>query len=291
MPSRRSVALVALFWLVTTGYVVYRDVWPVFFSSGPPPVGIDLADEAAQNLATRWKVLWNGKHVGVLDTQMKYVEADDTFRFTTKYKQLRIEIAGVTVVVPELTNVTLVSRGGDLREQSAEGRLEVHWNDQKVADATAKFAGTVTDGRLTATCEVQSTLWNVSKTLDPVPVPKGQPLNPMQPVNRIANVRPGRRWVVHESDPLKEAVGVLVREKLGEFGVKLPEEKPKRPLVGEVLSEPRDLDWNGRRVSCWVIEYRRDEPEVRTWVRVSDGKVLKQEAFSKGENLTIEREE
>ena len=39
-----------------------------------------------------------------------------------------------------------------------------------------------------------------------------------------------------------------------------------------------------------MIEYRRDELVARTWVRVSDGKVLKQEAFQKGETLTLVRD-
>ena len=51
------------------------------------------------------------------------------------------------------------------------------------------------------------------------------------------------------------------------------------------------MHWNGEAVSCWVIEYRRDEPVARTWVRASDGKVLKQEAFQKGEvRLTLLRD-
>ena len=102
-------------------------------------------------------------------------------------------------------------------------------------------------------------------------------------------MKPGRWWLVHENDPLGEAVGALVREKFGEYGFKLPEKK-QEPLIGAVLSEQQTLDWHGQSVACWVIEYRRDEVVARTWVRVSDGKVLKQEAFQKGERLTIERD-
>ncbi len=257
MPSRRVIALILAFWLATSAYVGYRDVWPLVFASGPPPVAIDLADEAAQSIPVRWQITRGNQKVGRLVTQMKYIEADDTFQFTSEYKQLRFESSGVVVVVPELVTVVRTTREGDLREQSAEGNLELHLGGMKL-EATAKVVGTVTNGQLIATCEMTSPLGNLNKTLDPIAVPKGQPLNPLQPVNRISGVRPGRRWVVHESDPLGEAVGALVREKLGEYGFKLPEKK-QEPLIGAVLSDPQNLDWYGQSVACWVIEYRRDE--------------------------------
>jgi hypothetical protein len=137
---------------------------------------------------------------------------------------------------------------------------------------------------------VTSPLGNINKPLDSVPVPVGQPLNPLMPVNRVSGVKPGRRWVVHENDPLKDAIAALVREKFGEYGLKLPEQKFE-PLIGEVLSEAQNLDWNEQSVACWVIEYRRDEVIARTWVRIADGKVLEQEAFQKGEQLTIVRDQ
>jgi hypothetical protein len=40
-----------------------------------------------------------------------------------------------------------------------------------------------------------------------------------------------------------------------------------------------------------VIEYRRTEVVARTWVRVADGKVLRQELSEKGEALTFERKD
>lgn len=292
MPSRRSVALILAFWLAVTGYVGYRDLWPLLSASGPPPVAIDLADEAAQRVPIRWTVLWNGQKVGKLVTQMTYIDADDTFRFTNDYKHLRVELGGVTMVVPDFRTVVRVTRDGDLREQSAEGKVEVHWNDLRVADATVKLAGAVAGGRLTTKFDGSLGLVGfppkvMARQLEPVPVPRGQPLNPMQPVNRVGGLRPGRRWVVHESDPLKDVREAVVKE----LGVKLPDEK-RGPLFGEVLSGERNLQWQNETVACRVVEYRRDgELEVRTWVRAADGKVLRQEAFQKGEALSIERDE
>ncbi len=291
MPSRRAIALIFLFWLAVTSYVAYRDLWPLLFASGPPPIAIDLADEAAQNIPIRWTVNWNGKPVGKLVTSMKYLDADDTFAFTNTYKQLRVEVGGVTVFVPQLVSLVRVDREGNLLEQSADGTLELELSGVKIGVVNAKIKGIVTDGQLNAVFDgsygfagLKPT--TMTKTLDPVPVAQGQPLNPLQPVNRIRGVRPGRQWVVNESNPLNDAVAAVAKQ----MGFNLPDQN-RGPLYGEVLAEPRNLDCASGPVPCWVIEYRREEPEVRTWVRVSDGKVLRQEAFRKGENLTVDRDE
>jgi hypothetical protein len=295
MPSIRSIALIVAFWIAITGYVAYRDVWPLLFASGPPPVAIELADEAAQSVPVRWSIHMSGqKRPGRLITQMKYHEEDDTFTFTNRYSDLRHEAAGVEVVVPELTSVVRITRSGDLRQQSVHGKLDVYWKDLKFGEATARVSGTVVSGQLTATVEAEYSFAGLSRnqlkrTLDPVAVPSGQPLNPLQPVSRLTGLRPGRRWVVHEYDPLRDAIAVLVREQAGQYGLKMPEAK-RDSLIGEVLSEERILDWHEQEVACWVIEYRRDELVARTWVRVSDGKVLKQEAFQKGETLSVVRD-
>ncbi len=290
MPSRRSLALILGFWVVVTCYVLYRDVAQVLFASGPPPIAIDLADEAAQNIPIRWTLTWNGKPAGKLTTQMRYIEADDTFRFTNDYRGFRYEASGITVVVPELRNVTRISRGGDLREQSGDGKLEISFRGLSL-EATAKVIGKVVDGQLIATCELKSPFGDLSKTLDPVPVPRGLPLNPLQPVNRIAHLSPGREWIVYQNSPLDDALATLAREKLGQLGLKLPEEK-QGALRAKVLANAQNLDWHEHATSCWVIEYQRDgELVAKTWVRVTDGKVLRQEAFKQGENMSIERDE
>lgn len=284
MPSRRAIALILAFWLAVTGYVGYRDVWPRYFSSGPPPVLIDLADEAAQTVPVRWTVSRNGRPVGRLVTRMRYVEADDTFQFAHQYTDLRFEVGAVAVVFPGLTNTVRVTRAGDLRELATDARIEVRVGGLKLGDAAARVAGTVTGGELLATAELKAPppFGDSSKTLAPIPVPRGQPLNPLQPVNRIAGLTPGRRWVVHPFDPLAE----ITRQ----FGLGGKAGEPES-LVAEVASEPRDLDRKDGPVPCWVIEYRNSTLTAHTWVRVSDGKVLRQEAVERGERLTLDRDE
>jgi hypothetical protein len=290
MPSRRGAVLIAAFWLAVTGYVGYRDVWPVLAGSGPPAVALDLADEAARNLPARWTVYRNGQKAGKLITRTTYVEADDTFRFTHEYSNLRLDLGPAAASAPQFRTTVRVTRAGDLREQTAEGRFEVLYGELKL-ELTLKLAGVVADGHLSATLDGSFTFLGrtepLRQALDPVPVEAGQPLNPMQPVGRLTGVRPGRRWAVHESDPVGDAIKALLRAK----GFAPPEER-KGPLIGEVSADVRGLEWKGQPVGCRVIEYRRaGELEVRTWVRESDGTVLRQEAYLKGETLSVERDD
>jgi hypothetical protein len=292
MPPRIAVAGIVAFWLATTGYIAYRDVWPRVFASGPPPVSIELADEARQNVPAKWALYRNrkpgDKPIGRLTTQMKYLDADDAFQFTYRYSDLKFEQGDVTLAASEVVSEVKMTRAGELREQSMTGKVKLSIRGAEVLDGTIAVRGSVTNGVLTGRCELKSNLLgDIAEDLDPIPVPKnGQPLNPLQPVNRIGGVRGGLSWEVDESNPLQDAVLDLFKKKF-----RLPEQKQKKTLVAQVDREQQTLTVNGAEVSCWVIEYRRAEPVARTWVRATDGKVLRQEAFEKGESLTFERED
>ncbi len=292
MPPRIIIAGIFAFWLATTGFIFYRDLWPRLFASGPPPVSIELADEARQNVPARWTLYRNGQKVGRLATQMKYNDAEDTFQFTYRYSELKLEQADITLAASEAVSEVRMTRAGELKEQTMNGKVSVLIRGVEIAQGTIDIRGVVADGMLTGRAELKNNLLDLAGDLDPVPVPRGsQPLNPLQPVNRLGHVRGGQVWEVHESNPLQDAVGNLLRKKVAEVGIRLPEEKRKESLVARVGDSPQSLNWQGQEVQCWVIEYRRAEPVARTWVRVSDGKVLRQEAFEKGESLTFERED
>ena len=291
MPPRIAVAGIVAFWLATTGYIAYRDLWPRVFSSGPPPVSIELADEARQNIPAKWALYRNrkpgDKPIGRLTTQMKYHDADDTFQFTYRYTDLRLDQGDITLEAKEAVSEVKMTRAGELREQSMTGKVKLSLRGAQIAEGTIAVRGVVTNGVLTGRCELKSDLIDIAGDLDPVEVPKnGHPLNPLQPVNRIGGVRGGLEWKVHESNPLQDAVFELLKKKF-----RLPEQKRKESLVAQVDRAQQTLNVNGADVSCWVIEYRRTEVVARTWVRATDGKVLRQEAFEKGESLTFERED
>lgn len=299
MPSRVGVGFILLFWLGTAALVGYREVWPRLFSDGPPPLRIDLADEAAQAVPARWAVYRGDEQVGTLITKMEYVGSDDTFRFVNSYRNLKFDFGKlVGIEVPQLETVVRVTRTGDLREQQMTGELIAKFGGVEIGRATAEVTGVVRNGQLVGQCKIKSPLSNIDQPLEPVPVPAGQVMNPMMPVSRLRDVQPGRRWVIREVDPLREAMDVMLREVAKKSGQdsKLLEMLPKgdrdRELLAEVKGSPEKLTRkDGTEVECWIIEYRRDDTQARTWVSKDDGRVLRQEASGFGEKLRFERED
>ncbi len=300
MPSRPAVLGILLFWLATAGYVVRRDVLPRLFADAPPPLLIDLADEATQQAPTFWTVYRGDQKAGRLSTRMAYDQQADTFRFVNTYSDLRIDFdAGklfqLAVQVPTLETAVTVGRAGDLRAQEMHAKLIAKLGGVPVATAVADVTGRVEDGQLVGDCKLQSPLGNLTQPLEPTPVPAGQVLNPLLPVNRLQDVRPGRRWLIREVDPLKDAIEALVRQVAKQSDLAaglLPPSGQRRELVAVVLADPETVPRpEGPAVSCWVIEYRGDDIAARTWVSRQDGRVLRQEASGFGERLRFERED
>ena len=284
MPTRPVVALVVVFWIGTLALVGYRDVWPRLSAGGPPPIAVDLSDEATQYVPVKWKVLRGEKPIGTLTTTLAYQDSDDTFEFTSQYKDVRIEVARVELVIPDMTTRSRVTRAGSLREQAMTGTLRL--GDFR---AEVNVRGQNRGGTFIGHCSIDSPLFKVDRELSPVPVAEGQALNPLQPVNRIAGIRAGQRWMVREIDPLGDALAALFQEK---FQSAIPERK-REPLLAEVGASPEPLTWGKRKDEdvCWVIAYRAGEARARTWVRVSDGKVLRQEASLLEDRIALERDE
>jgi hypothetical protein len=315
MPSRSGVAVIALFWLATTGFVVYRDVLPRYFSDGPPPLRIDLADEATSQVPAKWSLFRraaDGKDekVGGLTTYLQYVNRDDTFWFRSEYRDLKFQFGAIHLSLPKVDSAIRVTRAGWLREQTLDGRLQVTAGLFTTA-ADAKLEALVKDGVLGGTVKIGPAAsefgerppgnWSMERDLAPVPVPNGQVLNPMMPVGRLWDVRPGRRWVIREVDPMKEALGLLAQEvaKASPLPIGLPGGPTEpRELIASVRSAPEPLapyrpgKEPGDPVDCWVIDYRatNDDLTATTWVGVADGRVLRQEATGFGERLRFERE-
>lgn len=289
MPSRPWVWFIIVAWLSVTGYTLWREWQPYFTGQGAPPVAIDLADEAAQAVPIRWTLYRGEEVIGRLNTQMSYQDADDTFLFTHVYRQMQLHSAGVRVEVPELQIQLRLNRTGELLEQNVVGTLELRGLGLAMS-AQVRVHGVALEGYWQTEVEWSSPWGSQKRTLPAGPLSRGQPLNPLLPVNRLAGLRPGRRWMVRVDDPLETSLREWLQSVAAQYGLTLPEPQTE-PLVGEILREPQALRWGSAEILCWVIEYRRrEELAARTYVQVSDGRVLMQEAFGQGEHVRLVRD-
>jgi hypothetical protein len=310
MPSRPVVLLILLFWLGVLGVVVYREVIPRFFGDEPPAPEFVAIDELSQPTVD-WSIFRGpanksaDQSIGKMTSRTEYVPADDSFRYVNTYRGVKINQYGVELVIPSATTALRVDRGGRLKEQTLRGNAEADFPVFGKLTATAEASGTVRDGVLegSATLTVPGLLADpYTGTFTPVPVPDGQVLNPLMPVDRLRGVTPGRRWAVRQVDPLRDALGELLVKGLQEELAKQGKKKaaaaavtlpPSPELLAEVLREPVQLDRRGGPVECWVIEYKSENPPItaRTYVRRDDGRVLRQEATAYGERMRFERDD
>lgn len=314
MPSRPVVVLVVLFWLAVVGVVVYQDVVPRYFGDQPPAPHFDAAAELSHTTVS-WTIYrgpadkTTDEPIGKMTSEIEYAQADDTFKYVNRYRAVKFKQYGAELTIPTATTTLRLSRDGKLKGQRLNGTAELDlprlWGPGQKLTATAEAEGEVKDGFLvgsaTLTCPDLLSEPSVG-TFTPVPVPDGQVLNPLMPLDRLKDVVPGRRWVVQQVDPLREALGELLVKGLQDEMAKqgngkkkpAPVTLPKPPeLIASVRTSPVDLDREGGPVSCWVIDYTTEDKSIqaRTWVSRVDGRVLRQEASSQGERLRFERDE
>jgi hypothetical protein len=288
MPSRFVTLAIFVFWLATTGWMVYREVLPSLLETGePPPFTIDLADEVSAQAIT-WKVLQKGEEIGMARTAV-HRQPDRTFLLAGEFKPQHLKPFGIDlkrlgIDIKKLQSTYAVTRAGDLRALEARVAL--------VSGTTiieVRLHGQVEKGMFTPAIAIEGLEMKGVRfpRLSAVPVSgHGSVLNPLHPLNRLKGLREGQHWVQPLIDPLAAALEATASSMPWMF---MPSKPALRDLHARV--EAAVLAWDGADVACWKIGYRepgKDE-SARTWVRRSDGLVLQQEATQAGMELVLQR--
>jgi hypothetical protein len=145
--------------------------------------------------------------------------------------------------------------------------------------------GFITNGQFAGTYEIlldkNGETYHKEGKLPPVTVSsQGSVLMPLHPVNHVRGLRPGQTWHMPLVDPLGDALAALV-----------PGSQPGTTTVfAKVEPQTRTLQSGKQEIECYVIEYKSDDLNGRTWVRVSDGLVMQQEATMSGDTWILQRE-
>jgi hypothetical protein len=291
--------MIILFWLGTVGWLGYREVWPWLHPSETPPFVIDLADEVTSQLPNERMrgadVLWRvyrgeNEEIGQAETRYRYIKEDHTYELQSRVPRLNL-VPGLQIHVRAMETTYRLTERGELLGISAQGTLSVLG-----FDGNAKFEGEVRGDKLLRQCEVTlpAGLGKIEPHLEPIDAPQGIFLNPLHPVPRVKGLQPGRRWRMPVVDPMADLIGPILeagKQKLP-LGIQMPKvELPAGPksLDAEVLTETAEITWNSRTHECYIIEYRGENEKLRTYVRKSDGLVLRQESEAFGTRFYMQR--
>jgi hypothetical protein len=280
MPPRLVTVAIVVFWLAALGWFFQHDVWPRLRPGDRPPYVLDLAQEVTRWTAPRhWDVFYKGETIGHARTWV-IANDDGTYGLTTRVNFHKFTVG--LIRVQEMDSTYRVTRDGRLRELDGLVSAVVFAGGP---DGTVHVHGVVRDGRFKPHWEVNAPQPIGKQTFetDEVQVADNhRMLNPMQPWNRLLALQENRTWQIELFDPLMGSLSNLLPGGLS---------KDTRPQLLEagVRQGAENLTWDNKEVPCLVIEYRGEGISGKTYVRQSDGLVLRQEAARGDDRLALER--
>lgn len=269
MPSRLGVAAIVLFWLVSTSWLIVREIAPRFRTGQPPAFFTDVTDEVG-GTTIGWTIYHKGERVGAGDSKVER-RSDRTFVLASRLLFEKFDVLFVRIT--KIAGHYRIDKDGNLKELATEVKIVLAG-----AEVKGQVKGVVRDGMLTPRIYIDGMEADLGP-FQPQPVKvaaHGNVLNTMHLLNKIPGLRPGQAWEVPLLDPL---------------GAILP---GRKMAVSTLLAEVHtaDLDWQGKPVPCFRIDYGEVGKKVtaHTWVRRSDGLVLQQEAKQDEMDLVLVRE-
>ena len=274
MPPRWICVLILVLWLFTTGKLLRDDLLPHLMPGTPPSFTIDLVEETDnQKMYTPWTLYLDGKKHMMVRTR---VEKPDRELFQLSAEYLPLERGTTAYIngmnIKRMFSAYRVSPEGELRgiQVDIRGQPVLPGLKDLKFDLEISIEGQVVDGKMATRVKGKSLGFEKEYALPPVAVPRGGGLlQPLHPVNRIRDLRPGQTWSVpifdSVSDSLQSIQGAPTVPKL---------------LRARVRPQPEPLD-GGKRDSeeCYVIDYTSDEVQASTWVSTRTGLVLLQEVL------------
>jgi hypothetical protein len=290
MPSRWLSLVIVAFWLATTGWLFWKDIWPDWQPGQPPPFDYDLVEEVQkpEKMKAYWFVTRNDQTVFRATTWVQYHSDDDSFTLCADYKAFSgIPNARAVPLGPlqakRMTSMYRISRDKQLRmlEAKIEAALQVPWLHDKTVEGS--LLGEVRHDSLFTHYRLQThdPPRLLEGDLPPVTVSHyGAVLMPLHPVNRIKGLHPGQSWRMPLVDPFRDAFA----------GVNLPGmTSGVRYLNARVLPESLVLPGE-KAIPCLVIEYEGEDVSARTWVAEDSNLVQRQEATLDDVRWVIQRD-
>ena len=317
MPPRWLGWMIVVFWLATTGWLFWHELWPRWRPGEPPPFHIDDVEEVQHKDSSMSRLFWTVERQS--EKQIKpytvfrastWVERKEEDLYTinarleaTKDPKYRPVYVAKVFKIDLITSTYSVTRSGQLRALEATVKVRPDWeklppmfrqffrlptaiaqNDPLTEHFLLSIWGEVRDYQFFAHCRAELQPLGKPMQFD-LPATEvsytGSVLMPLHPVSHIRGLRLGQSWRQPLVDPLRDAFASLPGFSGG-----------VRWLNARVLPRPEMLNLDGNETSCLVVEYTNDENELmgRTWVERDGERVLQQEAILEDGRWIMKRE-
>jgi len=291
MGTRTFNVLVVVFWLAATTWLVVAKIVPHMASGTPPEYLVRGGDQTQRDEIVCWTIDQVGAESG-RNARIGWAAGRGDPRTGGRSElQSRVFVWRLpTPTGPVMRTLfgwakidTRLELGIDssiyLDRDSQLNRFEssVHIGD---GEPWCTIVGTNNDGQLDVTARVNrdkpqqiASYWMGGQSVvSDANAPRGY----------MPDLKEGQSWKTHQLSPLKGAGGSPVSTEDLEATVKRRE----------------DILWEGGQEKCWLVEYHRDSgagsrwaetPSRQTWVRCSDGMVLRDEIAILGFRLKFLR--
>jgi len=285
MPPRIVTVTIILFWLTTTGALVYYEVAPRFQAGEPPPFTIPLTAEVSTT-SVDWNVLGKDGPIGKGTTRISR-GADHAYELSAEFKIDRFKVLFIELEDMKIKSEYGITDEGSLLRSSAHVKLiatKIPLIEIKSVPVEIDFTGVVKDHQFHS--QLTGIVFGETKSLELEPIPvsqSGNILNPMHLVHKISGLHTGRSWRIPLMDPMR-AIPATMRGLVPDKG----------QLANELVATVRleDLSLHGITEACFKIDYTKPEetrPLAATWVRRRDDAVLQQWASYEGIEYTLQR--
>ncbi|MBI2808959.1 MAG: hypothetical protein HYX68_28585 [Planctomycetes bacterium] len=267
MPPRLISGAILAFWLAMTAWLIEREVVPMMLADASPSYMPNFTDEIGTPTIL-WFVYHDGNRIGSATSRIVR-GPDHTFDFQTNL-----------LFNEKMPSIRQVERSNRVTEA---GELRAF----KFSITIAKGDTFEIRGKVEAQTLRPRVFYNgmETKLFDLGEIDMGQQgssVNSMALVNRLRNLHDGQTWTIPPFDPMRN-----MREKFG--GLALLKSFSVPVYIARVKTDA--LNWHGKQVACYKIEYQEPGKEVTasTWVRRADGLVLQQEAAHFGSEMIVRR--
>jgi hypothetical protein len=284
MPSRGFTLLIVLLFLVMVTWQLTR-AYLEPYSAAPKFKG--ALDEAVKDGETTWTLYHNGRRLGTNKSQVRvdpgsgymlkqvlHLDGDlDHFLNLKVLKtlfQLNFDLE-ISLLLETNTRVTYL---GSLI--SMDARTNIKLTKQSVGpEIMASFSALADEGflRLSGHINLAGTKLRLPDDYRIRYDSKNLFFGSLNPADVMPGLLPGQQWEA----PLIDLSALLSTpaNMANSANLEVPERKPIRVRVKEELQA---LQWHGQTTPCFVVECKQRGLVINLWVRVSDGRVLKQAA-------------